>query len=167
MSTLTEMFFHHVEPSYRHDSKQARPAHALIRPHIHLKWYTLAVPDRMHTANEVSDAQAFIVREIDGGRLELRNEIGFVVQHRVATADIFYVCSWNDNNELWETHYYRPLATGQPEVGRHGTKFPTFCVWVLSIVHHEMQAWSRYLKSARNDAAREDYANDHLDAMVE
>jgi hypothetical protein len=167
MSTPAETLFHHVEPSYRHYSKRVAPAPALVRPDIHLKWYTLAVPERMHSAAEVTDAQAFIASEIGINRLELRNEIGFVVQHRVATADVFYVCSWNGNNELWETHYYRPLSTGQFEVGRHGTKFPTFCVWVLSIVHHEMQAWSRYLKSARDAAARSSYARDQLDATVD
>jgi hypothetical protein len=167
MSNPTETFFRHVEPGYRHYSKQAQPAPALVRPHIHLKWYTLAVPDRMLTAEDITHAQAFIAREIDEGRLALRDEIGFVIQHRVATVDIFYVCSWNGNNELWETHYYRPHATGQPEVGQHGTKFPTFCVWVLAIVHHEMQAWSRYLKSARDEAARAAYATDQLSAMVE
>lgn len=159
-------FFRHVEPTYRHYSKRAKPAAALVRPNIHLKWYTLAVPDRLHSDDEVARAQSVLACEIEGGRLGLRNEIGFVVQHRVATADIFYVCSWNGNNELWETHYYCPHDTGVFEIGRHGTKFPTFCVWVLSIVHYEMKAWSRYLSSSRDDAARLAYVHDQLDATV-
>jgi hypothetical protein len=167
MSAPMEAHFNQVELSYQHYSKRALPQPALVRPHIYLKWYTLAVPERMHAASEITDAQEFMAREIENETLKLHNEVGFVVQHRVATADIFYVCSWNGNNELWETHYYRHHATGQFEVGKHGTKFPTFCVWVLSIVHHEMQAWSRYLRSARDDAARATYVRDQLDAMVE
>ncbi len=165
--TISETFFRHVETSYRHYPKRAKAATALIRPDIHLKWYTLAVPDRLHSDGEISRAQSFIASEIDAGRLELRDEMGFVVQHRVAAADIFYVCSWNGNNELWETHYYCPTDTGAFAVGRHGTKFPTFCVWVLSIVHHEMRAWSRYLGSPRDATARLAYACDQLDEVVE
>lgn len=167
MSAPSERFFRHVEPIYRHYSKQVRRAPALTGPQIHLKWYVLAVPERSHSTDEVASAQAFIRDEIDGGRLDLRDEIGFVVQHRVATADFFYVCSWNGNNELWETHYYRALATGEFELANHATKFPTFCVWVLAIVHHETMAWSRYLKSSRDAAARADYASDQLEAIVD
>lgn len=107
---------------------------------MYLKWYSLAVPERAHTDAEIAAAQAFLLGEIAAGTLALAHEVGFVVQHRIATMDVFYVCSWNGNNELWETHYFHPLDSGRFEVGRHGTKFPTFCVWVFAIVHHETRS---------------------------
>jgi hypothetical protein len=166
--THNPALFRHVADDYRHYAKQARPVAALVADDVHLKWYSLAVPERRHSTADIARAQEFMLGEIRGGRLELTNEVGFVVQHRVRDADIFYACSWNGNNELWETHYYlahRPDATF--EIGRHGTKFPTFCVWVLAIVAHEKKAWSAYLRSARDRVARETYLGDQLDALVE
>lgn len=133
---------------------------------VFLKWYSLAVPERAHTDVEIASAQAFLLAEIAAGNLALTDEVGFVVQHRVATMDVFYVCSWNGNNELWETHYFKPLDSDEYAVGRHGTKFPTFCVWVLAIVSHETAAWSRFLSSVRDAEARTAYCADQLDAMV-
>jgi AcrR family transcriptional regulator len=162
------LMFRHVQNDYRHRPKQSVAVPPLIDEAVYLKWYSLAAPGQLHTGDELAEARLFIRDEIRHGRLALTNEIGFVVQHRVATgADFFYVCSWNGNNELWETHYYRPLNTGAYEVGVHGTKFPTFCVWVLAIVHHETGAWSRYLTSERDAAARRAYCVDQLNAIVQ
>jgi hypothetical protein len=165
-SQPTAELFQQVEADYHHYTKHARPVAPLVADRVLLKWYSLAVPERAHSAEEIDTAQAFILEEIESGRLALLDEAGFVVQHRVATADVFYVCSWNGNNELWETHYFRPLDTGEFEVGRHGTKFPTFCVWVLGIVHHETRAWSAYLSSDRDAASRAAWLEHVLDATV-
>jgi len=158
--------FQAVSPDYVHYRKHARAVAPAVADGVYLKWYSLAVDDRAHTDAEIADAQSFMLREIAIGDLALMNEVGFVVQHRIATMDVFYVCSWNGNNELWETHYFRPLDGDAYEVGRHGSKFPTFCVWVLAIVHHETGAWSRYLSSERDGAARAAYCADQLDATV-
>jgi len=158
--------FQSVAADYTHYRKRARVVAPAAADDVFLKWYSLAVPERTHTDAEIAAAQTFLLREINDGRLALTNEVGFVVQHRIATMDVFYVCSWNGNNELWETHYFKPLDGDQYEIGRHGTKFPTFCVWVLAIVHHETEAWSRYLQSPRDGAARVAYCTDQLDAMV-
>ena len=158
--------FQSVSADYVHYPKRARRVAPAVADAVYLKWYSLAVPERAHTDAEIAAAQAFLLEEIAAGTLALTHEVGFVVQHRIATMDVFYVCSWNGNNELWETHYFHPLDSGRFEVGRHGSKFPTFCVWVLAIVQHETAAWSRYLTSARDSAARAAYCDDQLDAMV-
>lgn len=160
------VLFQRVEADYVHYAKQARPVAPAVAEGVFLKWYSLAVPERAHTDEEIAAAQAFLLAEIAAGTLALTDEVGFVVQHRVATMDVFYVCSWNGNNELWETHYFKPLDSDDYAVGQHGSKFPTFCVWVLAIVQHETGAWSRYLTSARDGAARAAYCADQLDAMV-
>lgn len=158
--------FQRVEAGYVHYAKHARPVSPAAAADVFLKWYSLAVPERAHTDAEIAAAQAFLLHEISVGNLALTGEVGFVVQHRIATMDVFYVCSWNGNNELWETHYFKPLDSDEYAVGHHATKFPTFCVWVLAIVHHETAAWSRYLSSVRDSAARAAYCADQLDAMV-
>ena len=158
--------FQRVEADYVHYAKHARPVSPAAAAGVFLKWYSLAVPERSHTDVEIAAAQAFLLHEISVGNLALTGEVGFVVQHRIATMDVFYVCSWNGNNELWETHYFKPLDSDEYAVGHHATKFPTFCVWVLAIVHHETAAWSRYLSSVRDGDARAAYCADRLDAMV-
>jgi hypothetical protein len=158
--------FHRVESNYTHYAKRARPVTAATGDGVFLKWYSLAVPERAHTDDEITAAQSHVLGEIAAGRLALTGEVGFVVQHRVATMDVFYVCSWNGNNELWETHYFKPLDSDDYAVGDHGTKFPTFCVWVLAIVQHETAAWSRYLTSSRDGVARVAYCTDQIDATV-
>ncbi len=158
--------FQRVEADYVHYAKHARPVSPAAAAGVFLKWYSLAVPERSHTDVEIAAAQALLLHEISVGNLALTGEVGFVVQHRIATMDVFYVCSGNGNNELWETHYFKPLDSDEYAVGHHATKFPTFCVWVLAIVHHETAAWSRYLSSVRDGDARAAYCADRLDAMV-
>ena len=43
---------------------------------------------------------------------------------------------------------------------------PTFCVWVLGAVWHEQQAWTRYLYSERDDAAKYAYVQDQMTGLV-
>jgi len=47
-----------------------------------------------------------------------------------------------------------------------GTHRPTFCVWELGAVWHEQQAWSRYLRSERDDAAKQTYLRDSYEGPV-
>lgn len=167
MTTSTSaQLFRMVEEEYRHVTKAVRPMPPLSESEVLLKWYSLAVEERRHSDAEIAEAQAFILAEARDGRLGVVDEVGFVVQHRIAAADVFYVCSWRGNNELWETHYVRTLDTGMFEMASHGTRFPTFCVWVLAIVDHESRAWSRYLRSPRDAAARDAYVADQLSGDV-
>lgn len=159
--------FRNVAPAYKHYPKIVTPVPAACADGVYLKWYTVNVPDRAYAAAEIAHAQQFMLGEIARGSLALKHEVGFVVQHRVSSADFYYVCSWVDNNELWETHYYRPFGADSAfTVGRHDTKFPTFCVWVLGVVHHETQAWTRYLDSARDAPAQAAYCADQYSGVV-
>jgi hypothetical protein len=47
-----------------------------------------------------------------------------------------------------------------------GTHRPTFCVWELGAVWHEQQAWSRYLRSPRDAAARQAYLESCYEGAV-
>jgi hypothetical protein len=122
-------------------------------------------PDRPFAEAEVSAAQDFVLSEAKSGRLALHNEIGFTVQHRCASVDIFYVCSWRENNELWETLYWLPSGGVFQPVPRE-SKTATYCVWVIPAVAHEQQAWLKYLRSSRDDAARRAYCIDHFAGEV-
>ena len=157
--------FTQVAADYAHAEKTLRPEAPLIAPGVYQKWYLVHPPERPFTPADIAEAQDFLRVEIDAGRLALRNEIGFTVQHRCASVDIFYVCSWRDNNELWETIYYRPTGGDFTVVPRQ-SKTATYCVWVIPAVTHEQGAWLTYLRSRRDEAARLAYCKDQTGGRV-
>lgn len=163
---MKQAWFQQVAPDYRHYPKWVRPTSALQTPEVYFKWY-LIYPETLPIVDEERlEAQAFIGEEVESGRLELKDEVGFVVQHRTPEWMILYVCTWRGNNEIWETLYHRKLPGGSFVKHRRTDTTGTFCVWVMSAVRHEQQAWSRYLRSERNAKAQEDYLGDQLHDLV-
>jgi hypothetical protein len=160
-------WFDQVEAGYQHYPKQVRPGPALKTPKVYFKWHLIYPKKLPISEQEILEAQAMLREELEAGRLELNHEVGFVVQHRTAEWMILYVCTWRGNNEIWETLYQNRLSAGAgyKKLEREDTS-PTFCVWVMAAVSHEQKAWSRYLKSARDDAAQKTYLNDQLIAEV-
>lgn len=157
--------FGEVDPAYVHVPKWMQPAPALAAPGVLQKWYLVYPPERPFGDADVALAQTFLLAEVDAGRLALRNEIGFTVQHRCNGVDIFYVCSWRDNNELWETIYHKP-HNETFRVAPRETKTGTYCVWVIPAVAHEQKAWLAYLRSKRDAAARAAYGGDQASGPV-
>jgi hypothetical protein len=81
--------------------------------------------------------------------------LGFVVLHRCGPDFYFLiVCSWQGNNEIWESVYAKDKDdTGFRNWPRPGAHIPTFCVWEMGAVAHESRAWRRYLMSGRDEPA--------------
>ena len=159
--------FREVSAGYTHVQKFVRPAAPVTLDGLYLKWYVDYPAGRSFSDAEIADAQAMITNEIMHGRLVLGGDIGFVVQHRCGPVDIFYVCVWRNNNEVWEALYHRAHAPGSAfESVPRETLTGTFCVWVIPVVAHEQAAWVRYLTSARDAAARMAYCQDVLNGSV-
>ena len=84
---------------------------------------------------------------------------------------IFYfllLATWRNDNELWETVWAKD-GDGQPAFEpwpSEGTHRPTFCVWELGVVCHEQRAWSRYLRSRRDEASRQAYLRSSYEGAV-
>jgi hypothetical protein len=158
-----------VDPAYRHAPKHARPAPSIVLGETVLKWYDIAPVD-----DPVADELRALARRslADGvrlGELDLGDGLGFVILHRCGGSFYFLlVQTWRNDNELWETVWakesdddpgFHPWPTG------NGHR-PTFCVWELGAVAHERLAWSTYLLSPRDDAARRAYLADVLEGPV-
>ena len=165
MNTLGPRF-NQVSSDYRHYAKLIRPGPALITSDVYFKWLLIYPQSLPISEEQVDEAQTFLWEEIVSS-LELKDEVGFVVQHRCAEVLILYVCTWRSNNEVWETLYHRSIAPAAhyKKLARQDTS-PTFCVWVLSAVAHEQRAWTRYLRSERGDEARAAYLSDQLSDEV-
>lgn len=160
---MDKVWFKQVEMGYRHYPKRVQPAPALQTPEVYLKWYRIYPEALPISEEERLEAQNYLREELALGRLELSNEVGFAVQHRTPEWLILYVCTWRGNNEVWETLYHNRLASGEGyKPFQRANTSPTFCVWVLAAVAHEQKAWSRFLGSARDPSAQENYLHDQL-----
>jgi len=152
-----------VGAGYVHAPKTVRPGTILVLGGAVLKWYEIA-PDDAPVPLRVRDlAYEAVCRGVAAGELELGDDLGFVVLHRCGESFYFLLVStWRNDNELWETVWAKDGADATtfepwPVEGSHR---PTFCVWELAAVCHERRAWSRYLRSARDAAARQAYLLD-------
>lgn len=156
---------HNVAPDYRHQDKLITPRPPVTHRGARLKWYDLGpadlpVPDQVRQL-----AKDFLAREPS----DLGDDLGFVILHRCGQEFYFLlVSSWRGNNELWESVYAK-ASDNHPDFAHFNVDGPhrgTFCVWELGAVWHEQQAWKRYLRSARDDAARTDYLGDSFSGSV-
>jgi hypothetical protein len=145
---------------WRHGGKQIYPGENLALPGAHLKWYDIRHA-RDAAAPEVSDeAREYLRAEVAAGRLEFRNELGFVLLHRASGKYIMLVCIWRDMNEIWQGLFCKDGEGFLPYPVQPGLLRPTQDVIELAATAHERRCWSRYLRSARDTAARQAYIDD-------
>lgn len=149
-----------VAPDYVHASKLARPRQSLLVGGAALKWYDVAPADAPVPREIRELARAALTEASATGELTVPGDLGFVILHRCGASFYFLLaCTWRNDNELWETVMAKdgeedPAFHPWPVDGAHR---PTFCVWELGAVCHEQHAWSRYLRSRRDGAAKAAY----------
>jgi hypothetical protein len=158
-----------VGPDYHHVSKFVLPAHGLTLDDSVLKWYDIARSDAPVPTEIRVLARGALRKASRSGALELSDDLGFVILHRCGESFYFLlVTTWRNDNELWQT----VLAKDGDDAETfspwrvEGTHRPTFCVWELGAVCHERQAWSRYLRGPRDEAARRAYLRDSFEGEV-
>ena len=166
MTTLEEVG---VRPDYQHISKLVRPEARLTLEEVLLKWYDIAPSEAPVPLAVRALARRNLRDGAKSGKLALSGEFGFVILHRCGESFYFLLaCTWRNDNELWETVWakdgdeafsFRPWSI-------EGTHRPTYCVWELGAVWHEQQAWSRYLRTSRDAAARQIYLRDSFAGAV-
>ena len=158
-----------VETAYRHLTKEIAPAAPITLGASTLKWYDIAPADEPVPGPIRALARATLRGAVDSGAIELDDDLGFVILHRCGEGFYFLLVStWRNDNELWETVWakdggdadsFKPWPTGR------GHR-PTFCVWELGVVCNEQRAWSRYLRSARDETAKQAYLDDAFTGLV-
>ena len=158
-----------VRTEYEHISKLIEPAPTLDVGAATLKWYDIAPEDAPIPAGIRELARDALQEATSSGALDLTGELGFAILHRCGESFYFLLIStWRNDNELWETVWAK---NGDGEAAFspwpvEGTHRPTFCVWELGAVWHEQQAWSAYLRSERDGAARQAYLADAYEGAV-
>ncbi len=158
-----------VSMGYEHADKVACPEPGLTLGASTLKWYDIAPDDAPVPLVIRALARRNLRDAAKAGGLGDLGELGFVVLHRCgAEAYFLLVSTWRNDNELWETVWAK---TGAADVSFHSWSVdaehrPTFCVWELGAVTHEREAWMRYLRSERDEAARRAYLCDAFSGIV-
>lgn len=156
-----------VAPDYRHHDRVVAPGEPLALPGALLKWYALHRAETAVPEGFIRESRAFLHREATAGRLERGCGLGFAVLHYSDATAYLIVGAWRDNQELWETLYLRDLARDAGfRRALPGADAPTLCAWELAPVWHEREAWVRFLRSARDEAAKRAYLADRLAGMV-
>jgi hypothetical protein len=157
-----------IPDDYVHVEKIITPGDDLALPDAYLKWYEVrrteaAIPDEIRDA-----AREFLRAETAAGRLDISGELGFVVLHLCGDSFFFLiVCTWREQNEMWETLYGRDAGTADRFTPiPQGSHLEVMCVWESPAILHEHQAWSRYLRTARDETAKRAYIEDRFTGSV-
>lgn len=154
-ATASALHGDRVATNYIHRDKAYQPHEPLELGSVTLKWYDLAAPATPVAAGTRAQARAFLAREHAAGRGGLADELGFAILHRCGERFHFLlVVTWRNENEMWESVYALDRAPDFERFESAGAHRGTFCVWELACVMAEKQAWERYLRSARDDAAQ-------------
>ena len=157
-----------VPDGYSYYEKIVRPGEGLRLPNAYLKWYDLYPSDAEITEEQVRECRAFLEAEARAGRLNLQDELGFVILHRAGPMLLLLLTTWRNTNEMWESIYLK--EAGKPESYRQmefeSEHVGTYCVWELGIVWHERDAWVRFLSSKRDYEAKLEYLNDRFSGRV-
>jgi hypothetical protein len=157
-----------ISANYTHGDKFIEPKQMLSLGQRRLKWYditTLAkpVPEHIHLT-----ARDFLEKRAGEGGLDQLSDHGFVILHRCGEHFYFLIaCSWLGNNEIWETVFAKDLEDKDfRDWPRPGPHIPTYCVWEMGAVAHESQAWIRFLRSKRDEAAVKAWLSDQYKGPV-
>lgn len=144
-------------------SKYAQPKGIFHVGKTKFKWYDLASDPAEISQHDIDNAQKCIGNAEEN--FKNMDDLGFVIMHRCGKNYLLLVCTWRNENELWESVYYD--GSGQFEIwDRNKTYLPTYCVWEMGIVYHESQSWKKYLGTGREDKDKETYLNHFFEGEV-
>ncbi|HEY7849728.1 MAG TPA: hypothetical protein VIC27_06660 [Ktedonobacterales bacterium] len=146
-----------IPAQFQHYDKLVTVGADLSLPRAYLKWYDIRRPEVEMPATLIEQSRAWLQAEGAAGRLAIDGQLGFVELHHCTSVAFLLVCTWNNENELWDATYVKALTEPgdfAPIAASNGIHRAMFCVWELAPVWHERQAWVRYLRSGRDDDAK-------------
>lgn len=140
--------------------KEIYPGELLHVPGATFKWYDIRLAELPATPEVSEEAREFIRAEVDAGRLEFRNELGYVLLHLDGSKFFMLVCVWRNQDSLWQGLYFKDQEGFQLYPVKPGLLRATQSVVEMDATTHERNGWSRYLQSAHDAAAKQAYLDD-------
>jgi len=122
-----------IPADYKHHQRLVTPGPELSLSGAYLKWYDIHRSELTITPELIQESRDFLQTEADGERLNLENQLGFVLLHRCDTVVFLFVNTWRNINELWNVVYFKDLTnvvSFQP-VLKEGHA-PAFCIWEMA-----------------------------------
>ena len=156
-----------VPASYEHHDRRIEPRDPVIGSAAILKWYNVydlsdTVPDGVEAASRIKVAEL-----LESGVVDPEYGMGLVVLHHASANDFLMVGGWRGHQEYWHSVLARAANSDEPwkpiELGEFA---PIMCVWEMSPVWHERDAWVAYLKSSRTSEDRRAWLSDQLSAVM-
>jgi hypothetical protein len=165
-SIAIENFGNVVPEGYLYYQKIVTKSAPLSLPTAYLKWYNLYPADAPITPEQEDECRAYTTAEV--AKLNIQNELGFVLLHRAQNVLLLLICTWRNTNEIWESTYVKEVGSdkGYEPILFDSNHRGTFCVWELGPIWHERHAWVRFLSSKRDVAAKEAYMDDHFSGAI-
>ncbi|MFF4402314.1 hypothetical protein [Streptomyces sp. NPDC001480] len=146
---------------WSHPVHVSGPGGHLVLTGARLKWYDIRGAVQDPTPGVSEEAREFLRAEVAAGRLGFRRELGYVLLHHCEGGHhVMQVCVWRDRNELVQAIYVRDADGFRPYEQEDGLQLATQDVVELDVTGHERRAWSAYLRSARDPAAKRAYLED-------
>lgn len=152
-----------ISPAYQHVEKVVTVGDDLTLPTAYLKWYDIRRSQDSLPPAVIAECRAFLRAEFAVKRLRIGGRLGFIEAHLCGSTLLLLVFTWSNENELWEAAYSKDLSVPSTFASfepRDGQNRAMNCVWELAPIWHERQAWTRYLRSPRDDAAKRAYLTD-------
>ena len=151
-----------VPADYKHYEKQIipLPGSDLVTSDAYLKWYEIREGHRTVPDEWRASSLEFLRAEAASGALPISGDLGFVIHHLCGESFYFLIVwTWRNANEAWETVY--GAHEGEPfQVLPLKHHKEVACVWEFGAVAHEMNAWARFLRTERDEAAKQAYLDD-------
>lgn len=116
-----------------------------------LKVYAIQYGDRPFDRRRFADGCELAAAALPSGSTDVCPGLGFMVLHQGATGDYLILCWWDRENELPTRIYVRSPEGWRPAVGGE-----SFCVWDLSVMWWEREAYVASMLSGQT-GGREAY----------
>jgi hypothetical protein len=153
-----------IPADWTHVEKRIYPGKDLDLPGAYLKWYDIREADEPATPEITEEAREYLRAEAAAGRIEFKQELGYAMLH-VDGGYYLIVAVWR-KDELWTGIFFRDTDGFKVYPAKPGLLRATQSVVELDCTAHERRAWSRYLRSARDEAAKRTYIEDYCTGAV-
>jgi hypothetical protein len=171
LATRTELLedLGNLPVDYIHRDRESTPGEPIVLANAVLKWNSVHVAGEPIPFEETEAARELVRSLGRAGELDVDQGLGFVVHHKSTAHAFVMIAFWHDKNELWQAVYYRQVSDPIDHFTKNsveGRSLPFACVWELSPIWEERNAWSRYLKSARDLAAKQAWLADNYTGIA-
>jgi hypothetical protein len=145
---------------WTHQSQRCYPGEPLFLLDACLKWYDIRLDDQTAAPEVHDEAREYLRAQAAAGVIPFRKEFGFVLMHRYGEKFYMRVCVWRNKREMWQGLFYKHEEGFLPYPVKPGLIQPTQSIIELDATAHERRSWSRFLRSARDRAAKQAYLDD-------